>query len=265
MFQPHRFSRTQALKAEFGRAFHDASAVFVTEIYPASEPPIEGVTGQTIVDELLREGHPSAQYIPDRGQAVREVGRLLQPGDCVLSLGAGSIHEQGAALAKDLALFQQMQEVLGPGILKLYEPLSRHTTMCIGGPAQFWAAPETEEGFARLVRFCTGHGIPIFVIGRGSNLLVRDGGHSRLRRLFGRGEFSKLEVRDRQIIAGAGVLQRELAIAARDAGIGGFEWFEGHSRQCRRRAAHERRRHGRRDLSPGGQPFVSSTVMASFT
>ena len=227
MFQPHRFTRTLALKEEFGRAFHDASVVLVSDIYPASEPPIEGVTGQTIVDELVREGHPAAQFIPDRRRVLREVGKMLQPGDCVLSLGAGSIHEQGAALAKDVAVFQEMQDVMGPGVLKLYEPLSRHTTMCIGGPAQFWAAPETEEGFSRLVRFCSQNGVPIFLIGRGSNLLVRDGGMRGCVVFLGKGEFRKLEVRDRQLVAGAGVLQRELALAARDAGIGGFEWFEG--------------------------------------
>ncbi len=56
------------------------------------------------------------------------------------------------------------------------EPLGRFTTMRVGGPAQFWVEPETEEGFARLVHFTTERGIPIFVMGRGSNLLVRDGG-----------------------------------------------------------------------------------------
>ena len=65
---------------------------------------------------------------------------------------------------------------MGPGLARLYEPLSKHTTMRVGGPAQFWVEPETEEGFARLVRFTTERGIPLFVMGRGSNLLVRDGG-----------------------------------------------------------------------------------------
>src|SRR3954471_14274982 len=118
MFQPHRYTRTLALKEEFGRAFHDAAAVFVTDVYAASEPPIEGVSGQTIVDALISEGHPSAKFIPDRKRMLLEVGRMLQPGDVVLSLGAGTIHEQGAALAKDIAVFQQMQDVRGPGVLK---------------------------------------------------------------------------------------------------------------------------------------------------
>jgi UDP-N-acetylenolpyruvoylglucosamine reductase len=109
----------------------------------------------------------------------------------------------------------------------LYESLAKHTTLRIGGPAQYWLEPETEEGFARLVHHCTEQALPLFVIGRGSNLLVRDGGIRGVVVYLGRGEFRRLEVRENRITAGVGVRQKELALAARDAGIGGFEWFEG--------------------------------------
>ena len=65
MFQPHRYTRTQALKEEFGRAFTGADAVFVADIYPASEKPIAGVSGQTIVDAVLSNGHKKALHQPD--------------------------------------------------------------------------------------------------------------------------------------------------------------------------------------------------------
>ena len=116
---------------------------------------------------------------------------------------------------------------MGAGVIKLYEPLAKHTTMRIGGPAQFWVEPETEEGFARMVRFCTEKKLPLFVMGRGSNLLIRDGGIRGVVAYLARGEFRRLEVHEGLITAGVGVKQRELAIAARDAQIGGFEWFEG--------------------------------------
>ena len=227
MFQPHRYTRTAALKAEFGRAFSDADKVWVTEIYAASEDPIPGVSGATIVEEMEREGHAGGLYQPDRNQMLYEVGRCLQEGDCVLTLGAGNIHEQGAALAKDISVLEELQRCIGAGVVRLYEPLSKHTTLRIGGPAQYWIEPETEEGFARLVRFCSERKLPIFVLGRGSNLLVRDGGIRGVVVHLARGEFRKLEVKGETIIAGAGVRQKELAIAARDAGLGGFEWFEG--------------------------------------
>ncbi len=227
MFQPHRYTRTAALKEEFGRAFRDAATVFVTDVYAASETPNPGVSGATIVDEVVREGHADAHYQPDRRQMRIDVGRILQPGDCVLSMGAGNIHEQAAALAEDVALLEKLQDTMGAGVIKLYEPLSRHTTMRVGGPAQFWAEPETEEGFARLVRLCTESAIPLFVMGRGSNLLVRDGGIPGVVVHLSRGEFKHIEVRDGRITTGVGVKLKELALAARDAQIGGFEWCEG--------------------------------------
>ena len=227
MFQPHRFSRTQKLKAEFGRAFHHADVAVIADVYAASEEPIPGVSGQTIVDEMIREGHEGASFQPDRKKLAIEIGRLLEPGDCVLSLGAGNIHEVASLLAADVKQLDELQTVMGAGLIKLYEPLSKHTTMRIGGPAQFWAEPETEESFARLVRFCTLNEIPLFVMGRGSNLLVRDGGIRGVVVHLARGEFKQVEVREGQIHAGVGVKQKELAYAARDAEIGGFEWFEG--------------------------------------
>jgi UDP-N-acetylmuramate--L-alanine ligase/UDP-N-acetylenolpyruvoylglucosamine reductase len=228
MFQPHRYTRTQALRDEFGRAFEDADVVVIADIYPASEPPIPGVTGQTIVDAIAQHtAQENVTFQPDRRKIACDIGRMIEPGDLILSLGAGNIHEQGSVLARDIAVLESVMDVMGPSVAKLYEPLSKHTTMRVGGPAQFWVEPETEEGFARLVRFTTERGIPLFVMGRGSNLLVRAGGIRGVVAHLARGEFKRLEVHGTHISAGVGMRQRELAIAARDAGIGGFEWFEG--------------------------------------
>lgn len=227
LFQPHRYTRTVKLQDQFGTAFDDAQFVFLADIYPASEPPIPGVTSQMIADAMAAHGHHGGHYISDRAQMVLEAGRLLQPGDCVLSLGAGNIHEQGTILARDLAAMEEIQSVMGEGVVKLYEPLSKHTTLRVGGPAQFWAEPETEAGLGRLVAHCHKHSIPLMVIGRGSNLLVRDGGIRGVVVHLERGEFARLEVDGLRITAGAGVKLKELAGAAKKAGIGGFEWMEG--------------------------------------
>jgi len=227
MFQPHRYTRTQALKDEFGAAFDDADRVFVADVYAASEKPIPGVSGQTIVDAVAAHGHPGAKYVPERARMVLEVGRLIQPGDCILSLGAGNIHEQGLILAGDLATMDELQAVMGEGEIRLYEPLCQHTTMRVGGPAQFWAEPETEAGFARLAQHCRREGIPLTVMGRGSNLLVRDGGIRGVVAHLVRGEFRRLEIDGMRIVAGAGVKFKEVALAAKAASIAGFEWMEG--------------------------------------
>ena len=227
LFQPHRYTRTQALKEEFGRALALADAVVVTEVYPASEDPIPGVSGRLIADAASAAGCAHAIYIPGREEAGREAGRLLRPGDLLVTLGAGNIHEQGAVLAKDLQTLDNLSSVMGPGVARLYEPLAKHTTMRVGGPAQFWLEPETEEGFCDLVRTSHEAGLPFMVIGRGSNLIVRDGGLRGVVVRLRRGIFGEFTVEGTRIRAGVGVRLKALSGAAVTAGLGGFEWMEG--------------------------------------
>jgi UDP-N-acetylmuramate--L-alanine ligase/UDP-N-acetylenolpyruvoylglucosamine reductase len=227
LFQPHRYTRTQALKEEFGRALALADAVVVTEVYPASEDPIPGVSGRLIADAARAAGCAHAIYIPGREEAGREAGRLLRPGDLLVTLGAGNIHEQGAVLAKDLQTLENLSSVMGPGVARLYEPLAKHTTMRVGGPAQFWLEPETEEGFCDLVRTSHEAGLPFMVIGRGSNLIVRDGGLRGVVVRLRRGIFGEFTVEGTRIRAGVGVRLKALSGAAVTAGLGGFEWMEG--------------------------------------
>ncbi len=230
VFQPHRYTRTKALSAEFGRAFQRADHVVVSEIYAASETPIDGVSGQLIVDAMAREGHTGGIFEPIFHRLATRMGALLEPGDLLLSLGAGNIHEVGTQLAEDLSLLATLQELLGAeGSAKLYEPLSKHTTLRVGGPARLWAEPSTEAAFSRALRFARDHRLEVFVMGRGSNLLVRDGGIDGLVIHPSGGDFARLEVdaQNRTITAGAGVKLKQLSGAAAKHGIGGFEWMEG--------------------------------------
>ena len=227
MFQPHRYSRTAALKHLFGTAFEHADRLFVADIYPASEKPLPGVTGQTIVDAVEANGHQHAKFFPNRADMLTAVGRELEPGDLILSLGAGNIHELSTLLASDLKTLEEMRRIMGPGEAGLYEPLAKHTTLRCGGPAQFWLEPGTISGFSGLLVFCREQAIPVTVLGRGSNLLVMDGGvKGAVLHLVG-GEFDELNVNGMELTAGAGVKLKQLAYAARDARIGGFEWMEG--------------------------------------
>ncbi len=228
MFQPHRYSRTQALRKEFGAAFDDADRVVITDVYPASENPLPGISGQTLVDELVAHGHRSVSYQPTRNLVHWDVGNILDDGDLVLSLGAGNIHEELAILAADLVISEKLQAAVGAGgRVRLYEPLARHTTLRVGGPAHFWVEPQTEQAFAEVLKLCHREHLPVFVMGRGSNLLVRDGGIAGVVIHPGGGDFEKVEVRGNEISAGAGVKLKELAYAGKAAGLGGMEWMEG--------------------------------------
>jgi len=228
MFQPHRYSRTKALRKEFGCAFDDADRVVVTDVYPASEAPIPGISGETIADEIATHGHRGVSYQPRLEWVHRDVGNMLDSGDLVLSLGAGNIHEQLSVLAADLVIAEKLKAIVGEeGDVRLFEPLSKHTTLRVGGPAQFWVEPRNENAFAELIRFCRRESLPLFVIGRGSNLLVRDGGIRGVVVHPCGGDFDRIEINGSEITAGVGAKLKEVAYAGKAVGLGGLEWMEG--------------------------------------
>jgi UDP-N-acetylmuramate--alanine ligase len=200
----------------------------VTDVYAASEAPIPGVSGETIADEIAAHGHGGVSYQPHLERLHRDVGNMLDPGDLVLSLGAGNIHEELSHLAADLVIAEKLKAIVGEGgEVHLYEPLSKHTTLRVGGPAQFWVEPQNENAFAELIRFCRDENLPLFVMGRGSNLLVRDGGIRGVVVHPSSGDFVKIEINDAEITAGAGARLKEVAYAGKAAGLGGLEWMEG--------------------------------------
>jgi UDP-N-acetylmuramate--alanine ligase len=95
VFQPHRYSRTQALLSEFSTAFYQADRLFVTEIYPAGEAPIPGVSGRQIADGVAGHGHRHVTYVADKSELAKAVLDQVAPGDMVLTLGAGDVWRVG--------------------------------------------------------------------------------------------------------------------------------------------------------------------------
>ncbi len=92
VFQPHRYSRTKYLAAAFGGCFAAADQVIITDVYAASETPLEGVSGQQVYDAVVHSGHPHAEYV-ERARLVDHVLGMMQPGDVIFFLGAGDISE----------------------------------------------------------------------------------------------------------------------------------------------------------------------------
>ncbi len=87
---------------DFGRAFYSAAIVLVTDIYAASEDPIPGVTGERLAESVQMHGHKHAEYVGTLDRAVVRVLELAQPGDLVLTLGAGSVSLIGDEILKRL-------------------------------------------------------------------------------------------------------------------------------------------------------------------
>lgn len=231
IFQPHRYTRTQLLKDQFATAFSNCDALFVLDIYPASELPIPGISGQTIVEAVRsHEGDKIKVFsTPTHAAARAAAGNFLRPGDLLITLGAGNVHEIGTRLAEDLTTLEQITASLDDpdATARLFEPMTRHTTMKVGGPAQFWIEPRSTNSFSNLIRFCRERGIPTRIIGRGSNLLIRDGGIKGAVIHPEGGDFDELSVSGNTIRAGSAVKFKRLAAAARQANLSGFEWMEG--------------------------------------
>ena len=95
LFQPHRYSRTEALFDEFARSFYDAEAVLLTDIYAASEEPLPGVSAERLAREIERYGHRNARYVGGLEEAKIALMQAARPGDLVLTLGAGSVWRVG--------------------------------------------------------------------------------------------------------------------------------------------------------------------------
>ncbi len=101
VFQPHRFSRTQDLKEQFGRCFDMADHLVVTDIYSADEKPIEGVSGKDICESAKECGHKDAHFI-SKSDIIKHLIGVVRPGDAVFLLGAGDIGELPFKIAKTL-------------------------------------------------------------------------------------------------------------------------------------------------------------------
>jgi UDP-N-acetylmuramate--alanine ligase len=95
LFQPHRYTRTFHLMDEFGKAFHDADAVWVLDIYAASEKPIPGVTAEAMVERIRQFGHRGAEYAGTLDRGVEAILGAAREGDLVLTLGAGNVWQAG--------------------------------------------------------------------------------------------------------------------------------------------------------------------------
>lgn len=98
LFQPHRYTRTRDCIGDFAHAFDDADAVFMTEVYPAGEQPIPGVSGAILAETVRSAGHPSVTFIEQKETLPDQVLPFLKSGDLVLTMGAGDIWKAGTGI-----------------------------------------------------------------------------------------------------------------------------------------------------------------------
>jgi UDP-N-acetylmuramate--alanine ligase len=235
-FQPHRFTRTKHLMDRFATCFHQADRLWLTEVYAASEAEIPGVNAEKLADAIRGEGQ-AVELVESLGRLGAAIKDALLPGDIVLFLGAGDItkvaHEFAAGL--DQHVMQPKEELYAAmaaclsrdSVLKQDEPLARRTTLRVGGRADFYFEPASEADLGRGLQFCAANKVPFTILGRGSNLLVKDGGIRGVVICLGHPNFSRLEIRGAQLHCGAGVKLKTVAVEARRNGLAGLEFLEG--------------------------------------
>jgi UDP-N-acetylmuramate--alanine ligase len=102
LFQPHRYTRTRDLMDDFARAFDHADVLFVTEIYPAGEREIPGVSGEKLAEAIRAAGHRSVTWIDRKDALAEQVHSQVRTGDLVMTLGAGDIWKVGPQLLERL-------------------------------------------------------------------------------------------------------------------------------------------------------------------
>jgi UDP-N-acetylenolpyruvoylglucosamine reductase len=125
-------------------------------------------------------------------------------------------------IAEDLRQF-----VASETIIRCNEPLAKRTTLRVGGPADLYVEPASEKDLSAVLSFCHQHTLPFFLLGRGSNLLVRDGGLRGAVICLFQSFFSRIEVTGQELRCGAGARLKAVAVEAKRNNLAGLEFLEG--------------------------------------
>ena len=128
----------------------------------------------------------------------------------------------GEPLAAELA-----GRVSGGTLIQRDEPLARRTTLRVGGPADVYVEPASEADLAAVLKFCGEHEVNFFILGRGSNLLVRDGGFRGVVICLAHPHFSQIEIVGERLRCGAGAKLKQVAVEAKRNSLTGVEFLEG--------------------------------------
>ena len=242
VFQPHRFSRTAQFKAEFAAALAQADRLYLLDVYSAGEAHVEGGTTADLYAELRRNAPAlHVAYYPGHGAFMLDgLKSDIKSGDLVVFVGAGDIDQQAREwlelVEQQVSLMKRWDsqaEMLRARVsaatkIKREEILAEKTTMRVGGPARIYAEPATTEDLSGLLREAKARAIEIFILGRGSNLIVPDEGVEGLVISLGHAAWQTFEpMGNGRVWVGAGLRLKNLCGLATKAGLNGFEFLEG--------------------------------------
>jgi UDP-N-acetylmuramate--L-alanine ligase/UDP-N-acetylenolpyruvoylglucosamine reductase len=237
VFQPHLYSRTKVFAAEFGAALALADEIAVLDVYPAREEPVgplAGVSGLDVARAAAdRGGGKPVAWLPTAARAEAFLrGRLgtAPAGSILVTIGAGDIFKLGESLVEGISgdpgrtspFVREGSPEIPPGIETNY-PLARLTTVRTGGPADFFARPESQEDLVTLLAWAEKASVPVGVVGSGSNLLVADDGFRGLAMKLG-GALTEVERDGTHLRCGGGARLPSAAAKAAGWGLSGLEF-----------------------------------------
>ena len=234
-YQPHRFSRTEALGATFASSFRGVDHLVLTDIYPSGEKPRPGVTGRIVFDAVT-EACPelSVSYQPTLGSVADHLAASLGPGDLCLTMGAGDLTTVPDLVLERLRTRQpgsidwiaDLSPELANTVVLLNEPIGPRTTYRVGGAALAHATVASVQDLERLVVAAASNDTAILLLGKGSNMLVADAGFWGLAISLA-GDFDAITVDGTMVTLGAAVSLPAAARRLVARGLTGFEWAVG--------------------------------------
>ena len=242
VFQPHRFSRTAQFKSEFAASLALADRVYLLDVYGAGESHLIGGTSADLYAELKAKASSlPVSYCPGSAAALlAQLSREVRAGDLIAFVGAGDIDQHARtwigelkALRENVHAWDQLAEkfrgvVTSETKIKREESLAEKTTMRVGGAARIYAEPANTADTRALILTAKSTSVPLYILGRGSNLLVPDEGVDALVLSFAHPAWQSFEPRaDGTVWVGAGLRLKNLCGLATKAGLQGFEFLEG--------------------------------------
>jgi UDP-N-acetylenolpyruvoylglucosamine reductase len=237
VFQPHLYSRTKVFASQFGAALTLADEIAVLDVYPAREEPVgplAGVSGLDVARAAADAGHGKpVAWLPTAEKAETFFSQhlaSLPSGSFLVTIGAGDVFKLGESLVKGdfddpgrtSPFVREGSSKSPPGIQKNY-PLARLTTVRTGGPADFFARPESQDELVTLLAWAKENSVPVGLIGSGSNLLVADDGFRGLAMKLA-GQLTAIERDGNHLVCGGGARLPSAAAKAAGWGLSGLEF-----------------------------------------
>ena len=244
VYQPHMFSRTKTFFDQFLHAFDLADVTLIADIFPGREHDTGLISARDLVEAMAKlpafaQQGKQVMHSGDVQATLRLLKQLLRSGDVVLIMGAGDIYTVTEMLLQDAFWGTRKTFNADLAYTELYphfrerarrsEPLARHGTFGVGGPADVWVTLDSTEELIGIVCLCIERRWPLLAVGNGTNVLYADAG---VRGIVARLAFNNYRIEERGdgtalLVAGAGVSWPRLLNELAPLGWGGLEFGPG--------------------------------------